>query len=560
MVKLKKIELCDFRGFRGPDPIVIDLSENNKGKNLLLYGENGSGKSSLGSAIRDLLDEDNANDFDAFRNLYSFVLGADGSRSAPIYGHVRFHFDDGATPVLEWIPGSTAYQKHPLFQNLARTRGWMDYRLLWRCTDFGLQRNYAQVFEPLLRLVGGSELRSSRKKLGEIWKALKEKGTKPTKKGAPDNRPTARNKTVLGLFRGDVADFNVLLRAFVTGELEPKANAFLQRFTPWTTIKLTLEREASYGRVGKAPYGISAPWIAMRVHYKNDPQPLKELVGFLNEARITAVALSLYLAAISLAAPSSGFPQLLVLDDVLISLDMSHRRPLLELLQEEFGDWQVLLLTHDRAWYEVAKQKLKSGWKHWELFSIRIGDDERPLSKADKDHIDRAEDFLLAGEPKAAAVHLRTAFEEMLKVFCEELGIEVPYSINPREITLRALWDAVEHTEWKYTPTDKPCLDANGIARKWVTCAEQSVPLVPMKLSERLNLALSWVLNPLSHSESIDRYRDELFDAADCLRELRKHWEPIQRLGKQRYCAFLTQREKLMRLLKHRPVATTANG
>ncbi len=55
-------------------------------------------------------------------------------------------------------------------------------------------------------------------------------------------------------------------------------------------------------------------------------------------------------------------------------------------LRERFKNWQVLLLTHDRAWYEIAKQQL-DGWAHFELFSQRVGDYEQPLPRADHNHL-----------------------------------------------------------------------------------------------------------------------------------------------------------------------------
>ena len=43
-MRITKIEIKHFRGFPGPGVFTFNLPE---GKNLLLYGENGSGKSSL---------------------------------------------------------------------------------------------------------------------------------------------------------------------------------------------------------------------------------------------------------------------------------------------------------------------------------------------------------------------------------------------------------------------------------------------------------------------------------------------------------------------------------
>ena len=50
-MKITKIEIKHFRGFPGPAVYTFDLPG---GKNLLLYGENGSGKSSLYHALNQL--------------------------------------------------------------------------------------------------------------------------------------------------------------------------------------------------------------------------------------------------------------------------------------------------------------------------------------------------------------------------------------------------------------------------------------------------------------------------------------------------------------------------
>ncbi len=41
---------------------------------------------------------------------------------------------------------------------------------------------------------------------------------------------------------------------------------------------------------------------------------------------------------------------------MLIGLDLSNRLPLLRVLVEDFADWQVILLTHDRVWFELARE------------------------------------------------------------------------------------------------------------------------------------------------------------------------------------------------------------
>ena len=59
-MKITKIEIKNFKAFRGAD--IINLNEDSqKGQNLLLYGENGSGKTSLYKAL-ELFLESSEND------------------------------------------------------------------------------------------------------------------------------------------------------------------------------------------------------------------------------------------------------------------------------------------------------------------------------------------------------------------------------------------------------------------------------------------------------------------------------------------------------------------
>jgi ABC-type uncharacterized transport system fused permease/ATPase subunit len=47
-MRIKTLSLTDSRAFPGPAPATFEL----EGKNLLVYGENGNGKSSLFHALR----------------------------------------------------------------------------------------------------------------------------------------------------------------------------------------------------------------------------------------------------------------------------------------------------------------------------------------------------------------------------------------------------------------------------------------------------------------------------------------------------------------------------
>jgi hypothetical protein len=144
---------------------------------------------------------------------------------------------------------------------------------------------------------------------------------------------------------------------------------------------------------------------------------------------------------------------------------------------------------------------------------------------------------------------MRTEFEIVLKRACEELRLRVPYKADPRDLTLGDLWDVVGSAE-KDVQLSLPV--EGGIAGSPVQPRKNtrvSVRLVSPALAHRVGLALSWVLNPLSHSETIERYRSEVTDAIDAVEELSKAID--SRISASPWCKtdLFKERDRLIKLL-----------
>jgi hypothetical protein len=68
---------------------------------------------------------------------------------------------------------------------------------------------------------------------------------------------------------------------------------------------------------------------------------------FLNEARLSAIAISIYLGTIKRHV--QGIPcKVLFLDDIFIGLDIANRLPLLTILESEFSEYQIFITTYDK--------------------------------------------------------------------------------------------------------------------------------------------------------------------------------------------------------------------
>lgn len=153
----------------------------------------------------------------------------------------------------------------------------------------------------------------------------------------------------------------------------------------------------------------------------------------MSASQLNALALALFLAR----AKREDQPwRTLVLDDVVNSFDSPHRSGLIRLLGEEFGDWQVLLLSHDRAFSDVARQTVGGGWRFHQVVAWTpqggpaLGDG-RPIGRL-RELIDAG---LSAAEIGSAA---RAALEATLARPVSQLGYLVPLSeaTRPTAMTL----------------------------------------------------------------------------------------------------------------------------
>jgi energy-coupling factor transporter ATP-binding protein EcfA2 len=122
---------------------------------------------------------------------------------------------------------------------------------------------------------------------------------------------------------------------------------------------------------------------------------------------------------------------LIILDDVVMSVDADHRRQLCSLLMQEFSNKQFLVTTHDRTWahqmrYEGVVDKAGS----IEFFNWHV--DTGPLVNFETDLWPRIEASLAQQDVPGAALRLRRGAEEYFANICDSLRGEVPFRLNGR--------------------------------------------------------------------------------------------------------------------------------
>lgn len=498
-LRIKRLTLKDFRAFPGPAPAHFDLD----GKNLLVYGENGAGKSSIFHALQGIFSLKPDRALRDHKNVFSGQPDADC--------RVTVEFMDGK-PAAEWSvskhPGSIgSMSADQRITESALRRACLDYRALLD-TNYRHGQKSINLFdtavEHLLRDYPATASGGQPTSIGELWeKVLKAK-------------PSTHSSQAITRINQACMEFNTAFRSAIP-RLLPHINSLMQALG-WHDVELkglnTPGLTYNNARL-KQNRAISGQELRPELTFRSHPLPAPQI--FLNEARLSALGLAIYLAGRLVCTPlaPSAALKLLVLDDVLIGLDLANRLPLLDVIEKEFINegWQVVLLTFDRSWYEIAKQRLShGGWRHYEIFTTRVGDHERPLLLPDEEHLYRALAFLDAGQVKAAAVHVRTAFELALKAGCHQLGLAVKFHPDPRKVPASDFWNALKTAEVDVVPAPQCATDSKGRIHWWQPKPSKH-RVIPLELEQRIGHAVSWVLNPLSHSQTVDRYRAEIEDA-----------------------------------------------
>lgn len=122
--------------------------------------------------------------------------------------------------------------------------------------------------------------------------------------------------------------------------------------------------------------------------------------------------------------------ELMMLDDVVTSVDVGHRKALARLLKDEFGDRQIIIVTHDKTWFEQLRrvQFVSDRVNMLEFlgWSIQSG----PTTVIVPEVWDKIEKDLEDNDVNAAAAKLRHWAESFFRTVCDSLQIPVRYRID----------------------------------------------------------------------------------------------------------------------------------
>lgn len=500
MAIITKIEIDGFKAF--PNIFSIDLSN---GKNLLIYGENGSGKSSLYYALHVLMQsvfkddkgakyfkpgDINGDEFIPNNEQLININRFDEAKANTYNPNIRITFDDGKVWRLDngglqsenggneseirMLNKDSAFINHSYISRFHAARN---------SEEINLWNVFYKDILPFHLPAGTSEF------LADLYDNIKREYN-----GGID----IKNKA----FQDQITKFNDLLDKYIN-RINIRINSiyndnFKNEGDKDLNIKLIYYSKDHPDNVLKEQYYLFCEKNTNGANMLYPPKigiEIKEAglliykpQSYFNEAKLTAIALAVRFAAMSTTAITSG--SFLALDDMLISLDMSNRAKVVDLLLKISDKYKIYLFTHDKMFFEYFKHKTQSDKEKWVYKEIYMDDNKSPYLRNSNDYLGQAEHFIKQHEYEIAGNFLRKAAESICKRFL------------PRK--------------WQMSP-DYTLLDLNGLIQNCRRFASVS-GIVDLSVFDKLDGYRKFILNPSSHDNyDVVKYR---YEVENCLQTL----------------------------------------
>jgi len=187
--------------------------------------------------------------------------------------------------------------------------------------------------------------------------------------------------------------------------------------------------------------------------------------GHYSEGHVDSLGLCIFLAIRRFQYQQCSDVALLVLDDVLHSVDGIHRRSTANLIFEKFYDHQIFITTHDPLWFEYLKSASRKYMQGKKFEHYKISGWSLETGPIFGDHLNDYE-WLTSDRCQKATPHDKTIkagrlLEAMMQELCHNLVISVPFN-KSGNYTLDPLWTSFYQKAKKYQSFKKEagqCID-----------------------------------------------------------------------------------------------------
>lgn len=438
--RINQIEVKNFKFFKNTFTLNVDR------KNILLYGENGAGKSSIYWSVfthfqayaKEQVEAQKyflANHSQNLRNR--FVDESEGS-------YIKISFHDGNSETKSIVDSDVDYypaneETLRFMRGTAMSSDFLNYKILSSLFDFRNSEDnqvfsifekeilpYIEFDEPYQKIDGTlTNILNAGEWWGYIKRIINTEGAIPRneKRYSSFNRGTAQYKA----YQERILSFNRLLKNKLQF-LVLRANTIIKDiFNIEAKIELTVSDAIFNKYIGYRKYSatLESPKVYLKARMTSSLLINDALIehprSFFNEAKITCMALALRLAILEDHATTDEFPSVLLIDDLLISLDMPFRRMIIKLLLTYSSRFQTFIFTHDRAFFHLVMSEIAQlgNANEWKTFNLYVKKDDtgclQPALVLEEGYIAKAKSHLQMLEIPASVNALRKAAEKILK-------------------------------------------------------------------------------------------------------------------------------------------------
>lgn len=409
MKRITKLEISNFRAFF--DSYTVEL---NKGENLLIYGENGSGKSSFYKSLSNFLSSSQNTAFPYIRHHNKDTEDGNVTFTFNDYNPLTNSITSQYGEVISFGTVSISTHTEQFLKTAELTKGFLDYRSLLDVY------NHREPNPNLFELIVSQLLKNYTPIGGTYAIGLKYQEIKKILKDVFSRDRRLYRTTILQLPNLETTIRGALDKIFMRLNLL-LIKYFKLNLRVWYSL-LPLNPTSPNARNGWRQLNTD-----LRLVIKLNGVLVTNQMDFLNEARLSALSICLYLSAL-LESPQAIDYKPLFLDDVFIGLDTTNRLPILKIILEEFKEHQIFISTYDRHLYELAKRKFEierpGKWKSIELFVGKDHVNKQPIDKpilvVGETNFEKGTQYLhdrRKPDYPAAANYFRKALEELIQAY-----------------------------------------------------------------------------------------------------------------------------------------------
>lgn len=151
--------------------------------------------------------------------------------------------------------------------------------------------------------------------------------------------------------------------------------------------------------------------------------------AFSSEGHLDSLGLCIFLAFVKKFNRDCN---LIILDDVVTTIDSGHRESICKLLQSEFSDHQIIITTHDEVWYRQLRahhkaKNIDGNFTYKSIVNWTI--DSGPIIRPYKSQWENIEEKLNNGD-KSAGNDGRIYLEWLLETICELMEVHIVFRIS----------------------------------------------------------------------------------------------------------------------------------